>query len=394
MSWSPFKPEVMADPATGHQHLLQSCPVHHCAEFEPPFFTLSRYEDVEAALRDYRTFSSHYGQGPRFTEPQGLLSDPPQHTRYRTILQQAFTPRAMTVLEPQVIALTGRLVDALASGPAQFDLHDAFAFPLPVTIIADMLGVPAEDLETFKHWSDVQVAAMGAADPSIYAEDQQAFFSYLQSRLKKRREALAAQADVPDDLLTLIAREVEDVDDAQSMLQQLLVGGNETTTSLITNAVWRLLQHPEQWQALIEEPDLADAAIEESLRFDPPVLGLYRNTTREVTLHGTTIPKGAKVLINYAAANRDGSVFDAPDQFDIRRPRKRHMSFGLGIHMCLGAPMARMEATIALRALAEQIPQLSLVSDGERIAPFFLWGRKTLPLLRLSTHSSYSSYSS
>ena len=155
-----------------------------------------------------------------------------------------------------------------------------------------------------------------------------------------------------------------------------------TTTSLITNAVWRLLEHPDQWQALVADPSLAEAAMEESLRFDPPVLGLYRNTTVDVTLHDVTIPKGSKVYINYAAANRDPEAFANPDMFDIRRERKRHMSFGLGVHFCLGAPMARLETEIALQALATRIPNLKLLGPGERITPFFLWGRRTLPLAR------------
>lgn len=386
MSWSPFSAAVMADPANGHQELLNRCPVHRCDEFQPPFYTISLYADVENALRDIETFSSQYGQGPRFTPPQGMLCDPPQHTYMRKLVQQAFTPRAMDALRPQVETLTRQLIDDIAAGPDEFDLHDDFAFPLPVIIIAGLLGVPTEDLEQFKHWSDIQVAAMGSADPRQYEAEQGRFFAYMLDHLRNRRSAIERGAAVPDDLLTLIAG-ARDPDgrflteaDAQSVLMQLLVGGNETTTSLITNLVWRLLEVPERWQTLLREPALVDAAIEESLRFDPPVLGLYRNTTRDVVLHDVTIPANSKVYINYAAANRDASVFPDPDRFDLRRPAKRHMSFGLGTHFCLGAPMARLEADIALRALLERLPGLRLLGSGERIAPFFLWGRRTLPV--------------
>jgi len=385
MSWSPFSAEVMADPANGHQELLNRCPVHRCDQFQPPFYTISRYHDVETTLRDIETFSSQYGQGPRFTQPQGMLCDPPQHTWMRKLVQQAFTPRAMDALRPQVEALTRQLIDEIQAGPDAFDLHDDFAFPLPVIIIAGLLGVPTADLEQFKHWSDIQVAAMGSADPSQYEAEQARFFGYMLNHLRDRRSAIERGADIPDDLLTLIAgardpdRQFLSEADAQSVLMQLLVGGNETTTSLITNLLWRLLEVPERWQTLIGEPSLVDAAIEESLRFDPPVLGLYRNTTRDVTLHGVTIPSGSKVYINYAAANRDAAVFPEPDRFDLRRPAKRHMSFGLGTHFCLGAPMARLEAEIALRALIERLPELRLLGPGERIAPFFLWGRRKLP---------------
>ena len=204
--------------------------------------------------------------------------------------------------------------------------------------------------------------------------------------LRTRRAAIQAGEPVAEDLLTHIAgARGEDgapiaEADALSVLNQLLVGGNETTTSLITNLVWRLLEKPAQWRAVAEDPALIGAAIEESLRYDPPVLGLYRNTTREITLHGVTIPANSKVYINYAAANRDPRAFDNPDAFDLHRPRKRHMAFGHGLHFCLGAAMARMEAEIALQALGRRMPRLRLLGPGERIAPFFLWGRRKLPV--------------
>ena len=386
MTWSPFSPKVMADPANGHAELLERCPVHRCDEFQPPFYTLSRFDDVDQALRDIDTFSSQHGQGPRFSDPVGMLCDPPQHTYLRNIIQSAFGPRAMTELRPTVQALTNKLIDDVQAGPAEFDFHDSFAFPLPVVIIAGMLGVPQADLERFKHWSDIQVAAMGAEDPSEFEAEQIAFFSYMVNHLQTHRADIEAGKGAPDDLLTLVAgARAEDGSfipeaDAQSMLMQLLVGGNETTTSLMTNLLWRLLQNPDQWQRLKSDPSLIDGAIEESLRFDPPVLGLYRDTTRAVTLHDVTIPEGVKVYINYAAANRDPNAFENPNRFDITRPRKRHMSFGLGLHMCIGAPMARMEAEIALTALIERVPNLRLLGEGTRIAPFFLWGRRTLPL--------------
>ena len=387
--WSPFNPETMRDPGPGQQFLLQRCPVHRCDDFDPAFYTLSRYADVENALRDIETFSSEKGQGPRFSDPLGMLCDPPQHTRIRRIVQRAFTPKAMAVLEPLIVATTNELVNAILTGPDDFDIHDDFAFPLPVIIIANMLGVPTEDLERFKFWSDIQVAAMGAEDPSKYAADQADFFGYVLEHLRGRRAQITRGQTVPDDLLSLIAGARLDTGellpeaDAQSVLNQLLVGGNETTTSLITNMVWRLLEEPELWEMLCNEPDKIDAAIEESLRFDPPVLGLYRNTTVDVQLHDQIIPAGSKVFVNYAAANRDGTVFDQPDTFDFNRPTKRHMAFGLGVHFCLGAPMARLEARIAMQALVSRIPALNLINRGERIAPFFLWGRRKLPVRRV-----------
>ena len=387
MSWSPFAEEILADPAQGHRELLQRCPVHRCDEFDPPFYTLSRYADVENALRDINTFSSQYGQGPRFSEPVGMLCDPPQHTYMRKIIQHAFTPNAMVSITGRVNHVTQELVDNVLSGDKKFDLHDDFAFPLPVTIVARMLGVPTSDLEQFKRWSDIQVAAMGAENPQQYADDQAEFFSYMQQHFQSKREALRnGSADVADDLLTWVAgahdpqgQLLADAD-AMSVIMQLLVGGNETTTSLITNMLWRLLQAPDRWQMIVHNPSLIPAVVEESLRYDPPVLGLYRNTTTDVVVAGETIPANSKVWLNYAAANRDPTVFENPDEFDLQREHKRHMSFGLGVHFCLGAPMAKLEAEIALTALVARMPKLQLLGSGERIAPFFLWGRRKLPV--------------
>lgn len=387
-AWSPFAADVMEDPGNGHAQLLHQCPVHRFDQFEPPFYTLSRFSDVQQALRDTETFSSEYGQGPRFTPPQGMLCDPPQHTHMRSLIQPAFTPGAMRLLAPRIHDLTHQLIDEILAGPDTFDLHDDFAFPLPVLIIAGLLGVPESDLEQFKAWSDVQVAAMGSADPTQYADQQAEFAAYLESQLTTRQQALNQGETVTNDLLTLIAQAKQpdgtavEQADALSMLSQLLVGGNETTTSLITNVMWRLLQHPDQLQLLQRDRSWLLPAIEESLRFDPPVLGLYRNTTRDVTVAGTKIPAHSKVYLYYAAANRDPAVFHDPDAFNITRDRKRHLAFGSGLHFCLGAPMARLEAEIALQALLDRLPSLSLLNDGERIAPFFLWGRRRLPVTK------------
>ncbi|HCC43112.1 MAG TPA: cytochrome P450 [Gammaproteobacteria bacterium] len=360
--------------------------MHYCDEFNPAFYTLSRYEDVANALRDVDTFSSQFGQGPRFTEPAGMLCDPPQHTFFRKLLQGWFTPVAVEGLRKPVINLTHHLIDNILEGDGNFDAHDDLAFPLPVTIIAQLLGVPDDDLAQFKYWSDIQVAAMGAADPAVFIDDQQAFQSYMLNHFRGKRALIQDGGDQTEDLLAVIAGARDESGnyasevDALSVLNQLLVGGNETTTSLITNLLWRLLEQPARWEMLKKEPTLIPQAVEESLRYDPPVLGLYRSTTREVKLHGQIIPAGSKVYIHYAAANRDPSVFKEPDLFDLTRPSARHMSFGLGLHFCLGATTARLEAEVALRLLLEKLPNLRLVNNGERIGPFFLWGRKTLPL--------------
>jgi cytochrome P450 len=378
--FAPYAPGVLADPASGYRHLLEEAPVCWVRSFNPPFCILSRYDDVEEAIRDIETFSSEYGQGPRFTPPAGMLSDPPQHTFFRSLVQQAFTPKAIAAMSGRIDELSHGLLDEVAAR-GEWDLHDDYAFPLPVIVIAGMLGVPEGDIHRFKDWSDASVAAMGSEDPTPYVADLQAMAGYLLEQIRERRDRT-----VPgDDLISrlVLARESgRGLDDTEilGVVTQLLVGGNETTTSLITNAVWRLLQQPELWARFVADPALVDRIIEESLRYDPPVLGLFRNTTRDVTLHGQVIPAGTKVMLHYAAANRDPRAFDGPDHFDFDADRRRHFSFGLGVHFCLGAQLARLEARSALLTLASRFPGLELVNDGERIAPFFLWGRRRLPV--------------
>jgi cytochrome P450 len=381
MSFDPLAPETLADPGPHWTPLLRDEPVHHYAKFDPPFYTLSRHADVKAALLDIDTFSSEWGQGPRFTPPGGLLSNPPEHTRFRRIVQRAFKPTRIEALRPRAEQIARELLAAVRGDT--LELHDDFACPLPVIMISEMLGVPASDREQFKRWSDGAVEAMGMPDPTPLARELEALRRYLYDAIVDHR-ARPRGGDLIDTLVEAVEND-DGLSDAQitGVVSQLLVGGNETTTSLITNLVWRLLERPALWREVVANPELVPVAMEESLRFDPPVLGLWRSTTRDVSLHGVTIPNGAKVLLSYAAANRDPRVFADPDTFRLDRPRSElaeHLAFGLGIHFCLGSALARLETETALRALIQRFPRLALVSAGERITPFFLWGRRHLPL--------------
>jgi cytochrome P450 len=381
-TFSPFDTDTLADHAQGYASLLEEEPVRLIDSYDPPFYILSRYDDVEAALRDIEVYSSHQGQGPRYTPPSGMVCDPPLHTHRRGLVQQAFTPGAIRALGPRIEGLAGELLDAVADKPA-FDIHDDFAFPLPVVIISEMLGVPSQDIQRFKHWSDASVEAMGAEDPAPWLAELQALAGYILEQIRARR----ADAAPPNDLITrMVVAESggERLDDLaiQGLVSQLLVGGNETTTSLITNLVWRLLEDRALWARIVADPALIDRAVEESLRFDPPVLGLFRVTTRNVTVRGVAIPKGAKVMLHYAAGNRDPAAFEDPDRFSLDRPPRKHLSFAIGVHVCIGAEMARLEARTALRALTSRFPDLELEGRGERIKPFFLWGRRRLPVRR------------
>lgn len=389
--YEPYSEAVLRDPATSYPHMLDQQPVYWCRGFTPPFCVLSRHADVTLALRDIDTFSSAHGQGPRFTPAAGMLSDPPRHTAFRRLVQQAFTPRSIERMGPGVAALAASMAGELTAR-GRWDLHDDFAFPLPVCVIAGMLGVPTSDIQRFKEWSDAAVAAMGSEDPSAHQPKLLEMAGYLHDQVQRRRDGSKVDSDPSSgaaphvDLISGLigarerGRSLGD-DEIVGVITQLLVGGNETTTSLITNAVWRLLESAGQWRRLVANAQLVDAVVEESLRFDPPVLGLFRTTTRDVFLHGERIPSGSKVMLHFAAANRDPRAFDEPDRFAIDRQPCRHLAFGLGVHFCLGAPLARLEAREALLALVRAFPDLTLLGCGERIAPFFLWGRRKLPVL-------------
>jgi cytochrome P450 len=396
IDYDPLSPEVLADPGPFYSPLLEHCPVHRYGGFDPPFYSLSRHDDVRDALRDVATYSSHYGQGPNMSVPGSMQSDPPQHTFFRRLVQQAFTSRAVAEMQPRIEALVDELIAGFVDRGAA-DIHDELAYPVPTIVIAQMLGVPDSDREVFKEWSDASVAAMSSKTPQMFQPQRDALAAYLIEQARRRLALEAAGEPLPDDLVSRLVTAEHDGQrvseaDLVALLAQLLVGGNETTTSLITNALVRLTEDPTRWERLRAEPHLVEVALEESLRFDPPVLGLFRTTTCPVRLHGEEIPERAKVMLLYAAANRDPRVFDEPDTFSLDRDldelRRHHLSFGYGIHFCIGAALARMEARIVIAKMVEQFVDLRMTAVPQRIAPFLLWGKKTLPMAWTTTPGS------
>jgi cytochrome P450 len=388
--YDPFSPETLEDPASAHRALRDECPVHHHAGFgEKGFFTLSRHADVTEFFGDWRLWSSEWGQGPIYLREGGLKSDPPEHTVYRKPVTSAFTARRTAALEDWITATAGDLIDGFA-GDGRADLCASFAVPLPVLVIAEILGVPASDQADFKDWSDRFMAGQNAADPAVQGAARAEIDGYFTGVLERRREILAADGPdaLPDDLLTALLAAEHDGrpftdEELLPLILLLLVGGNETTTSLIANAVWRLL-HLGLWEDVRSHPERVDAAVEESLRYDPPVLGLYRTNTRPVVLHGVEIPEGSKVHGLYASANRDPEAWDDPDAFRLDRDlgdlRRRHLSFGVGQYLCPGAALARLEARVALRLLGERLPGLRLAGEPTRVDSFMMWGPAALPI--------------
>jgi cytochrome P450 len=363
----------------------------------PGVYMLTRYADVHAVLRDAR-FSVDRTRAPLVREnlerlpeflrqsTQGLRSmlvmDPPDHTRVRKLANKAFTPRRVAALRPHIEQLVAGLIDALG-GRRRFDLIHDFAEPLPAIVIAELLGVPASDHRQFRAWSSRLIAAIGGPDPELRrasAEAGRNLLDYLSDTIAERRKAPR------DDLISALIHAQEESDalsDAELLAtcNLLLLAGHETTTNLIGNGMLALLREPGQWQRLCDDPALVPSAVEELLRFDGPVQATVRVALEDVELGGERIPPGALLIVSLGAANHDPAVFADPDRLDLARDPNPHLAFGFATHFCLGAPLARLEAQIAFRALSARFKKLSLLDDRPTYRPNpILRGLRTLPL--------------
>ena len=383
--------EFRANPYPHYAPLLAGPP--HILNMGPMTFALvARYADVTAALRDHEHFSSVGPPPPpqayqgRFAGSRNMLgSDPPQHSRLRRLVSRDFTPRRIRELEPRIREIAKELLDK-AEAKGEFDVMADLANTLPVTVIAEMLGVPPELNARFKHWSDTIIGGdnnvPGAPQPpeSIRAIDE--LGDYFTAEIEKRRANPG-----PDLVSALVAAhdegDVMSAADLLSFVTLLLVAGNETTTNLIGNGTLALGRHPEQFDALKRNPAMLPRAIEEMLRYDGPVQSTVRFTQQPVQLGGTEIPAGGFALMIVAAADRDPSQFKNPEKFDITRDPNDHVALGEGIHFCIGAPLARLEGSIAIGALLARFPKLRLKDpDAELIykGSYFLRGLASLPM--------------
>lgn len=361
-----------------------------------PAWLVTRYADAHALLLDERfaknrrnTLTAEQLKKLPWTPPMFraletnmLDQDPPDHTRLRALVHKAFTPRIIEQMRARVQSLTDELLDA-AQARGEMDLIRDFALPLPMTIITEILGVPKQDQGKFRDWSQTVVAVnpmTGSlrALPSLWL-----FVRYVRGFFKRRR------TDPRDDLTTALiqAEEAGDhlsEDELVAMVFLLLIAGHETTVNLIGNGTLALLEHPDQWERLRRDPALIKPAVEELLRFTAPVLLATERYAREdLSLGGVAIPRGGAALAVIGSANRDAAVFADPDVLDIGRENNRHLGFGHGIHYCVGAPLARLEAQIALDALARRMPNLKLACPPEKLRwrkSLVLRGLEALPV--------------
>ncbi len=394
--YNPLSKRYLRDPYPRYRRLQERDPFHRSRVLGG--WVLARHTDILEALRDSR-FSLDNRNHPKYErnrrrlikagaipeeEPtRSLLGlDPPEHDRIRTLVNKAFTPRAVRALEPRMESIVAELLDPVV-GAGRIDVIQTLANPLPVIVIAELIGVPPEDREQFRRWSDEAVRALGSASIENVRRSRvagEALTAYFRKVADERR------AEPRDDLLsTLLAAEEEGdrltLDEVFRTCVLLLVAGNETTTNLIGNALLALLRNPDQMKLLRDDPSLMENAIEELLRYDSPVQATVRIALEDFEMRGHPIQKGQQVFLLLGAANRDPEKYVDPERLDVTRRDVSHLSFGHGVHFCLGSRLARLEARLALTALLQRFPELRLATDepewGDNI---ILRGLRSLPV--------------
>jgi hypothetical protein len=388
--YDPFDPDIRAEPFEYFDKFQRTCPVNHYvypqAHLEwssrnpmvsrptADFYQAFAHADIVYILQNHELFSSRQGTGPERADPPdgvGMLifADPPHHTAQRKIVNKALTPRLVAAMEPRITEIAGQLIDGfIADG--RVDIATAYCEVLPSMVFAGILGVPVSEVGTFKRWADEIVVGFGGND----AEHQRALVAmdelstYFGRLVAQRRAALEAGEPPPDDLLTaMITTDYEGrtFDDPEMILALhiLVAGGNETTGSALVNGLYQLCCHPEQQALLREDASLMPAAVEEILRYEASPQCQFRTSNIDTEIAGVPIPADAKIAMMYGAGNRDPKVFTDPDTFDITRDVKQlrqHLSFGRGIHACVGMALARAQLRIGLQVLLDRLPDLRL----------------------------------
>jgi len=401
VAYDPRSAEVLENPFPTYQRLREETPVQFYDGLPVPYYIVFRHEDVRNASSNVEQFTARYGSTPRYAEPNVMLNDGDTHLAFRLVVQGRFTPKAMERYRAMVRQIAAGLLDEMIATGAPADVFEHLAMPMPVKSTLRLIGVDDENYREMGMLADhallsgwmvlppEQEAHIARRGPEIYE-------GWLQER-----ETLLAKAGVttptkahvgtvlPDDILSdILVGQVEGRPLTRSeqhhLLQLMVVGGGDTTAHLISNLIWRLLEDRSRWETVLADPErLIPVAVEESLRFDSPGLGLFRTTARALELHGETIPAHAKVQMSYPSANRDPSVFSDPDTFRLDRPMaemRKHLTFGAGAHLCLGQHLARLEATTLLRELIERLPTLRLAGETARTENYGFWGRRKLPV--------------
>lgn len=376
-----FSPEVIESPYEFYEAIRREAPVYHLPDTN--IYMLSRWEDIRQVNRDTATFSNDFHdllQGPEPSEaaakiyedayehvPTLLTLDPPEHKVFRTLVNKVFNAKRVETMHAYIEQVADELIDDIIDkGECEF-VHD-FATPFPIYVIADQLGVPREDVRRIKAWSDAFASRLGGMfTPEEELENARLIVEYQHYMAK----IIADRRDQPrDDMISDLSNStikhadgerLMTVEELLSMIEQLLVAGNETTTSATTGGVLSLIQLSDQLQILLDDPGMIDNAVEEILRLESPSAGLWRVVTKDTELHGVAISKGSLLQLRYAAANRDERVFDDPERMDVcRKNADDHIAFGFGTHFCPGAFLGRKEMQVAFSRLLHRLTNIQL----------------------------------
>lgn len=376
------------EPSIGHRTLRAGCPLHVEAAHEPPFFVVSRHADVLDVLTRPKEWRNGFGVGVN-AQPGGVLgtTDDPDHRRQRRVLQDAFRPVAIDRLDDEIHAVGDDLWSAAFGEDGEGDFVRLFAFPFPAVVIAVLLGVPRDRRDDFGHWSDAIVNTLGGADPALAEAANRQIFGLVDELVAARIGLHEAGAELPDDVLSVMT--LAELDgtlthhEVRRLSQQMLVAGHETTASLISLMLYRLIEQPELVAQLRRDPSLIPSAVEEFLRFDSPVQGLFRVNPEPGAVCGEQLPADSRVMALFASANRDDAVWDGADELRLDRfvaGAKSHLAFGWGVHHCIGASLARREGRLALQWMIDRFDTVERVGEVAVNEPFILRGLTTLPI--------------
>lgn len=378
------------NPLPWYRHMLKNAPVHF--DERGGVWHVFGYDDVNRIITDYATFSSEFSRipnpdgTPRAVRTSLISTDPPFHRQLRGLVTQAFTPRAIAEMEPRIRQIVNEQLDLVIES-GRMDVIDDLSYPLPVIVIAEMLGVPTADRADFKRWSDA-VVALDPSDAGQFSRrlrrevppEVDEMNQYFMAMMEQRRAH--PENDLISHLLTaqLDGRSLTQ-DELLAFCSLLLIAGNITTTSLLSNAIWCFDEHPEAWTQLRANPALVSSAVEEVLRYRSPVKSLFRIVTQDTEIGGHTIKQDQLVLPWLGAANHDPAQFSDPELFDIARSPNRHIAFGHGVHFCLGAPLARLEVRVALEEMLKRMETVRVVECSElEASTSFMYCLKRLPV--------------
>lgn len=378
VSFEPFDPAIFDDPYPIYARLRSDAPLYRGPTHR--FWTLSRFADIKAALADHQLFSSDITRGGIGITPEEaggaelperahelppgnlIVMDPPQHTAYRKVIAKRFLQKNMAPFEATVRTVVDQLVDEFIV-KGEVDIVEDFASAVPALVFADVLGVPQSRFRDLQRWAAELTTVPTTSDGAAVHQEAVAAVSALFAEMLPFKQAHPA-----DDLLTDMARATGDGGtyserDFVGMATSMLIAGNDTTANLLASAIYLLAKHPDQRARLVHDLSLVGNAVEEILRYEPPVHGLARVLTRDAELYGQPLSEGDKVLLLYASGNRDEQVFDDGETFDVTRQITQHLSFGHGVHYCVGLHLGRLESRMALRTFLERIPEYDVDLD-------------------------------